>query len=329
MRGKANISVVIAAAMILSMVIGCERKTPETQPSELTRVKLLIDWKAEPTYAGFYMAREKGFYKSRGLDVEIVEGSGATTSAQVIGVGESYFIGSCSGAATAIARSKGIPVKSVAVFYHDVPTVLYSRADTPIRKPSDMIGKRIGLIDGSISVDEYRAVVAANELDRSEIDEISVGWDVAPLLNRQVDGLMNYEELTPVQLRLQGHDIVVMRFSEFGIQAYSLNLIVNDNALVERTDTVEAIRDATIEGYEFVRVKPDEAAAIFCRLFPERSKEYVKESMKIVARLLGDGPVGQQTTPGWSATIQTLDELGLLAKPVTVEEVAASNYVTP
>lgn len=315
------------ALLTMLMLAGCERKASESQAAKLKPVKLLIDWKAEPTYAGFFVAREKGFYKKRGLDVEIVEGNGATTSAQVIGSGQSYFIGSCSGAATAIARSKDIPVKSVAVFYQNVPTVLYSRADTPIRKPEEMLGKRIGLIDGSISVDEYRAVIAANKIDRSRISEVSVGWDVAPLLTKQVDGLMNYEELTPVELRLQGHDIVVMRFADQGIRAHSLNLIVNDAFLTSEADTIRSITEATIEGYEFVSSKPEEAAALFSQLFPERNKDYVRESMKVVARQLGDGTIGRQTRDGWGTTLKTLTDLGLLAKPVSVDDVVVQGYL--
>ena len=191
-----------------------------------------------------------------------------------------------------------------------------------------MIGKRIGLIDGSISVDEYRAVLAANKIDRSRINEVHVGWDVAPLLTKQVDGLMNYEELTPVELRLQGHDVVVMRFAEHGIHAYSLNLIVNDAAVQKEAETIKAIVDGTAEGYEFIRAKPEEAAAIFSRLFPERNKDYVRESLKVVARLLGTGPIGRQTKAEWQATLKTLKDLGLLGKDVSVDDVTVPAYLS-
>jgi ABC-type nitrate/sulfonate/bicarbonate transport system substrate-binding protein len=325
---------ILTALLLILMVAICTtfacrnvNREEQTSPS-LRKITLLLDWKSEPTYAGFYIARENGFYRKRGLDVTIVEGNGATVSAQVIGSNQQYFIGSCSGEATAIARSKGIPVKSVAVFYHNVPTVIYSRADTPIRKPSDLIGKRIGLIDGSVSVDEYRGLVAANNIDRKRIKEVSVGWDAAPLLSRKVDGLMNYEELTPVELRLHGNDIVVMRFSDFGLKAYSLNLIANDSAFVKDSKAIKDLVDGTVEGYIFLREKPDQSAAIFSRLFPERDQKYVHESTLVVAQLLGSGVVGDQTRLGWTDTLGTLSRLGLLARKLSVDEVAASAYLS-
>lgn len=319
----------VAVVVGVFFISGCQRHDDRDvgSSSALRKVAILLDWKSEPTYAGFYIARENGEYRKRGLDVEIIEGNGATTSAQVIGAGQQYFVGSCSGEATAIAKSKGIPIKSVAVFYPNVPTVIYSRADTAIRKPSDMIGKRIGLIDGSVTVDEYRGVVAANHIDRSKVKEVSVGFDAAPLLSRKVDGLMNYEELTPVELRLQGHDIVVMRFADFGLKAYSLNLIANEEALRNNGVVIKSIVDGTIAGYSFLRSNPAQAAAIFGKLFPEKDQRYVNDSMLVVQHLLGVGPIGIQTREGWLETIGTLTRLGLLAKNVSVNDVAAAEFL--
>lgn len=330
MKKKTNIVIAIFAIgflLLAGVTYRYYKSNVSQENTNLKKVKLLIDWKAEPTYAGFYIAKEKGYYENRGLDVEIVEGNGATTSAQIIGEGSTYFIGSCSGEATAIARSKGIPVRSVAVFYPNVPTVLYSRGDTPIRQPEDMIGKRIGLISGSVTFDEYRGIIAANGLDRSKIIEVGAGFEVAPLLSKQVDGLMNYEELTPVELRLKGYDIVTMRFADFGLKAYSLNLIVNESHTESDATTIKAITDATIEGYEFLRSNPDESARIFSKLSPERDPNYIRESIKIVAKLLGPDKVGKQTSQGWNETVSTLRSLNLLEKNVNAEEMYVSGYV--
>jgi ABC-type nitrate/sulfonate/bicarbonate transport system substrate-binding protein len=316
------------SALLVSVALGCSGNAPPpaAETTALKKIKVLLDWKAEPTYAGFFIAKQQGFFAKRGLDVEIEEGNGATVAAQLVGAG-TYSIASCSGEATAIARAKGIPVRSLAVFYPNVPTVIYSRADTPIRTPQDLPGKRIGIINGSITLDEYRGMLTAQKIDRSKIKEVDVGFEVAPLLQKQVDGLMNYQELTPVELRLQGHDIVTMRFADYGLKAYSLNLISNDSAIAAQPEVLRAVVEATIEGYEFLRSKPEEAAAIFSKMFPERRPEYVKASIAEVAKLLGQGVIGTQTTQGWTDTLNTLSSLSLLAKPVAVSDVTAPGFL--
>jgi len=138
---------------------------------------------------------------------------------------------------------------------------------------------------------------------------------------------MNYAELTPIELRLKGYDIVTLRLADFGVQAYSLNLIVHEPSLAKEADVIRAIVDASIAGYEFLRQHPDEAAALFSRLFPERDPQFVRESIRMVATLLGPGPVGRQTRRGWQETITTLKTLGLLDRDVTVDEVAVARYL--
>src|SRR5215212_10043281 len=136
---------------------------------------------------GFYIAKEMGLFSKRGIDISIFEGSGGTLAAQVIAAGTQYQIGSASGGATAIGRARGLPIQSVAVLYSNISTVVFSRSDAPIRTPQDLVGRRIGLVAGSVTVDEYRGLLLANQIDRKQVAEVGVGFDPSPLLLNQVD----------------------------------------------------------------------------------------------------------------------------------------------
>jgi ABC-type nitrate/sulfonate/bicarbonate transport system substrate-binding protein len=289
----------------------------------LQHVDLLIDWKPAPTYAGFYIARETGAFERRGLDVRIVEGHGATVAAEMVGTSKEYWISSSSAAATAIGRSKGLPIRSLAVYYRRTPTVLYSRAEDRIDAPRDLVGKRVGLVPGSVTIDEYRALLTANRIDRSKVKEIDVAWDSKALLDGKVDALIDYEEIAPAELIAQGRKIAVLRFADFGVRIYSLNLIVNEMAWMEpsRQSIARKIAEAVQEGYQLVRDKPADAIEIFGKRFPDLSPRYVEVSMQIVARQLAV-PIGSQTRLGWEDTLKALSSLGLLARAVSAEEVA-------
>ncbi|MCF8534361.1 MAG: ABC transporter substrate-binding protein [Reyranella sp.] len=313
-------------ALIVGALAAPALSQARAQPRE--KVELLIDWKPSPTYAGFYLAQQIGAFERRGLDVTITVGHGASVSAAEIGRGGSPWIGSSSGAATAIARSKGAAMKSLAVYYRDTPTVIYSLAGngpaTAILRPQDLLGRRIGLVPGSITVEEYRALLAANGLDRSRIAEVEVGWDARALLDGKVDALIDYKEITPAELGAQGHQLAILRLADFGVDCYSLNLIVSDAAWAHpaRRATARRIAEALAEGYGAVQAHPAEAARSFIALFPALSPRYVELGMADVARELGAPPLGGQTRAGWQATLATLGKLGLLQRPVTVEEVA-------
>ncbi len=290
----------------------------------LEKVNLLLDWKAAPTYAGFYIARDMGAFRKRGLEVQLVDTHGATSSTEMIGKGQEYWIGSSSGAATAIGRAKEQAVRSLAVYYRRTPTVIYSRAGDHIDAPRDLYGKKIGLVPGSVTVDEYRALLIANRLDRKRITEVEVDWSAKALIEHQVDALIDYEEIAPAELMAQGTKITIMRLAEFGVRLYSLNLVINDEAWANpaRRAIARKIVEAMREGYGVVRDHPRDAATTFKRLFPDIAARYVDISMVTVGRQLGTLQIGLQTRVGWEDTLKILTSLGLLARPVGPEEVA-------
>lgn len=312
---RASVAAVFAAMALAAVPAGA-------QPLE--KVDILLDWKALPTFAGFFIARELGAFERRGLEVNFGEVQGAQVSAETIGAGKQYWIGSSSGMATAIGRSKGLPIKSLAVYYHKTPSAIYTRAEDRIAHPRDLYGKKLGLVKGSVTNEEFRALVAANKLDRSKVTEVAVDWDPWALLEKKVDALIDYEEMTPAELLAEGRRILVMRLSDFGVRTYSLNLIVNDEAWATPAKRAIAVKivEAVQEGYSLVNERPGDAAAHYSRLFPRLPPRFVDRSMVSVAQQLAPPPVGGQTRQGWADTIKTLTTLGLLARPITVDEVA-------
>jgi len=291
---------------------------------QLQKVEILLDWKALPTFAGFFLAKEKDAFARRGLDVSFSETKGAITAAETIGRGDRFWIGSSSGIATAIGRSKGVPVKSLAVYYSKTPTVVFSRSEDRIAHPRDLYGKRLGLVPGSITNEEFRAMIAANRLDRGKIDEVTVDWDNYALIDKKVDALIDYDEMAPSEMIAEGRRITLIRLSDFGVRAYSLNLIVNDEAWADpaRRAIARKVADAVQEGYNSVKERPFDAAVSFSNMFPRLPPRYVDRAMVTVSQQLSGPPTGIQTRAGWEETIKTLEELKLLAKPVTVDDVA-------
>lgn len=318
---RASRRFVLAAALTL---LPSAHSLAQTPPDVAQKVEILLDWKALPTYAGFYLAREMGAFERRGLDVTFAETQGAISSAEMVGSGKQYWIGSSSGIATAIACSKGQPIKSLAVYYAKTPTVIYTRGEDRIAHPRDLYGKTLGLVPGSITNEELRALVAANRLDRSKIRDATVNWNAYDLVEKKVDALIDYDEMAPSELIAEGRHIMMIRLADFGVKAYSLNLIVNDAAWADpvRREIARKVEEAVQEGYNMVRERPGDAALYFSRIFPRLAPRYVDRSMATVSQQLSGPPTGVQTRAGWEATIKTLDELGLLAKPITVDEVA-------
>jgi ABC-type nitrate/sulfonate/bicarbonate transport system substrate-binding protein len=133
----------MAAALAASALLPATEPRAQSE-DKLEKVEILLDWKALPTCAGFYLARQIGAFEGRGLEVKFAETQGALSSAATIGEGKQYWIGSLSGIATAIGRSKGQPIKSLAVYYPKTPTVIFTRTEDRIAHPRDLLDRALG-----------------------------------------------------------------------------------------------------------------------------------------------------------------------------------------
>ena len=130
--------------------------------------------------------------------------------------------------------------------------------------------------------------------------------------------------MAPSEMIAEGRRITMIRLADFGVRLYSLNLIVNDAAWADpaRRAVAEKVVDAVQEGYNMVKERAGDAAIHFANMFPRLAPRYVDRSMVTVAQQLSGPPTGIQTRAGWEATLKTLEQLNLLARPVTVDEVA-------
>jgi NitT/TauT family transport system substrate-binding protein len=288
-------------------------------------VDFLIDWKGDPTYAGVYVAKELGYFRDQGVDVSITEGTGGAVAAEIVGTGAAHWIGTASGSATAIAISHGIGIRSLAVLYPNIPTVMYSRSDNPVGAPKDLPGKKVGLVDGSVTVNEFRALLSANGIDRKRVTEVPVANDPKPLLDGEVDALLDYGELLPTALRSHGHAITSFRLSEFGVKMYGLNIIVNDARWRDAASRAEAekVSRAIVRGYQFLKDHPEQAANIYLRIFPGSDPAYVRQAITMVTQELGAGEIGAQSADGWRGTTRTLKSLGLISHVPRVDDLIA------
>ena len=125
----------------------CGGPAPETGTEEPSGepFRFLIDWQAEPTYIGVYLAREQGLFRRLGLDVEIVESSGADAAAAAVAAGR-YPVATASGGATVRAVGEGASLVSTAVLYQRLPTVVYGLAGQDVDAPAALAGKRVASI---------------------------------------------------------------------------------------------------------------------------------------------------------------------------------------
>lgn len=312
---------------LTSTGVACKADTKrKISDKEVSPLDILIDWQAEPTYLGIYYAKEKGYFSRAGFNASITQSWGANQAVAAVASGK-YIVGTASGGATVLGRSKGAKVVSTAVLYPRIPSVVYGLATTGVRNPIDLKGKRIGLYPGSVTVNEFDAFLDLNGLKRGDLEIVSLsGADIPLLLARKVDAVLHYTEMSPVQVETSinipgpSPKTFELKLADYGVTSYGLNVIVNEKAWRKQRPQLEEITAAILQGYHDGCLNREDAVREFLKEFPDKDQHYVSLSWDKVCDLVGTDP-GAQDAAGWQRTIDLFRNLGLLKANVNPDQI--------
>lgn len=296
------------------------------QDDDSQQISFLLDWKMTSFYSPYLLAEAKGYYKQEGLDIQILEGQGAETTAKLVGQNK-YQIGSCNAAATAISVDHNIPVVSIAVLEQDAVTAIFSLKDSNIQFPKDLIGKTLGVRYYDISHKEYIAMMNAMNIPTQQVKEVSVGWELQPLLTGQVDALYNYAYNMPIVLKLQGKSINTILVKDNGVNGYGSNLIVNKEFAKNNKDAIKGFIRASRRAWEDTIKNPEEAIAILKNKYPEIDERIALYTLKEQLHWLNNSKgIFSQSRERWDNVLSTYKSLNMISDKINSSDVFTNEY---
>src|SRR5258707_5175222 len=222
-------------------------------------VTLRLKWFHQAQFAGFYVAKEKEFYKSAGLNLDIQPGGPDFPAIQMVSGGNAQF-GVTGADQILITRSKGVPVVALAVIFRRNPFVLFSLAKSGIKAPADYVGKNIGVKIGGNEELIYRAVLAKAGIDKARLNEIPVKFDITPLLAGAVDVWPGYLINEVLAAKEKSFDVNVVSPSDYGIDLYADTLFTTEKMLTDKPDVVSEFVTPTLKGWTTTIAAPEEAS---------------------------------------------------------------------
>ena len=161
----------------------------------LDKFPFRLNWTLYGEHAPFFVARDKGFYKDEGLDVEILEGSGSTTVAQLV-ANPTNPVAYVDAATMMRGINAGMPIKAVGVTLQQSPMSFIYRADNPRpTKIEEIKDSRIAITAGDASLAIFTAFMGKLNMKVSDVKLITVANPAAKeqaVLGRQADALLGY-----------------------------------------------------------------------------------------------------------------------------------------
>lgn len=232
-------------------------------------VTLQLKWVTQAQFAGYYVAKDKGFYAEENLDVTILPGGPDIAPTQVIAGGGADVVIDWMPSALA-AREKGVPLVNIAQPFKSSGMMLTCTKESGITKPEDFRGKTLGVW---FFGNEYPFLSWMSQLgiptDGSPqgVSVVKQGFNVDPLLQKQADCIstMTYNEYWQViDAGIPAEELVTFKYEDQGVATLEDGLYVLEDNLKDPAFVDKMVRfvRASMKGWKWAEENPDEAAMI-------------------------------------------------------------------
>jgi NitT/TauT family transport system substrate-binding protein len=313
------------------LVAGSGTPTAAVQPTSppLLKVRLPVGYIPNSQFAPLYVAMDRGYFESFGIDLEL-DYSFETDAVTLVGADELQFA-IVSGEQVLLARAQGLPVVYTFAWYQDYPVAVVAKQEQGIRTPQDLAGKRIGLpgLFGANYIG-LRALLSAAGLQESDVTLDSIGFNQVEALAADLEqAIVGYVANEPIQLKAQGYQVDVMRVADY-VQLASNGLLTNEKTIAEHPELVQGMVNALSLGIADSIANPQAAY--------ESSLKYVEElaiaDEKIQKEILATSiefwkadVLGRSDPAAWQNMHSLLLDMGLLNEPLDLKKAYSNDFI--
>ena len=202
------------------------------------KLSLRLDFTASGLHAPFYVGLQRGGFKKAGIELDMQDGNGSNTTVQLVGAG-SFDLGLNSLAPMAVARSKGVPVISVAGFVRKGELGFLVPAETGWKTPKDLIGKKIVYSVTSQEGPFVRYFLQQNGVREDQVELINVDGSsrYAVYFTKQADSLLTtIPGVMPIAASKRPSNAIIL--ADFGLNIPGLGMTTRTDTLAKKKDAL-------------------------------------------------------------------------------------------
>ncbi|MCZ2816651.1 ABC transporter substrate-binding protein [Modestobacter sp. VKM Ac-2984] len=264
--------------------------------------------------APIYLGQEQGFFEERGIELELVPGSGGAAAVPGVVAGDFDF---AFGNVTSLllAQTQGLPLQIVSNGTASTgdPATDFSAvvvpADSPVQTAADLAGKTVAVNNfkniGEVTI---RKAVEDAGGDSSTVEFVELPFPDMPaaIANGNVDAAWVVEPFVTVATG-QGARAVVRNFAEPVEDLTVATYFTTEQMLAENPDLVDDFQAAMAESLQYAQDNPEELRRIittYTSISPETAEQIALpafpeeidvESMETIAELMAEYGITEET----------------------------------
>jgi NitT/TauT family transport system substrate-binding protein len=242
-------------------------------------VNLQLGWLASNNNIGEVVAKQLGYFEEEKLNVVIQPGGPSIDGVAIVASGRHEIGQVASSPSLMLATSQKIPVKCFATALQQHPYTFFSLEKKPIRKPQDMVGKKIGIqATGKILLS---ALLKKHNIAEKDVEVVVIGSDFAPLLTGQSDAVTGWLTSTTA-IKALGQPPVTLRLWDAGVQLYALPLYATKDTIEKKPAMLAGFLKGIARGYAYAQKEPEKAADLLIKEYPNFKRDDELEGLKVL-----------------------------------------------
>jgi NitT/TauT family transport system substrate-binding protein len=263
------ISLILPLALVLALVLDLA-----TAADAQTKLKFVLNWKYQGPQGVFFLADDRGYFKSEGLDLTIDQGSGSGAPiAQVANGTYDVGFGDINALIELAGRKPEDAPIAVYVMFNQPPFTVAVKAESPIRSPKDFEGRTLGgaASDGALKLFPALCKISKIDCTKVKITNMQPNLREQMLMQGQVDGVFGYVNTIRFSAKLIGVEEKQLRFinyGDYGMDLYSNAIIVSKKLVNDKPEIVKGLVRAINKGVIDTLKEPDAAVASVAKREP-------------------------------------------------------------
>ncbi|WP_441233563.1 ABC transporter substrate-binding protein [Bradyrhizobium sp. 930_D9_N1_4] len=255
----------LAAAIALAGLTARDAAAAETAAPS-TAIHFTFDRPIDAGMAPFFLAAKDGSFSAERLNVSFNTAAGSPEALARVAKGDSELaLVDINELIRFRDKDDAAPIKAVFVLFNRAPYAIVARRSRGIHLLPDLDGKTVGVADGDLSMRLWPALAQQNGINVSRVKFHKISAAVRePILSAgQVDAVAGFSYLSAVNLRdrgVPGADLVVLRYADYGCEAYGFAVVANPAFAAAKPDAVKGFVRALIAGISATVKEPARAA---------------------------------------------------------------------
>jgi NitT/TauT family transport system substrate-binding protein len=318
----------LASLVVFVGLTGCGKKTESVATSSTAPVKVRFqtDWFPQPEHGGYYQALAKGYYAAEGLDVEILPGGPNAQVRTGVATGRAD-LGMTDGDDVIVAVARGLPLKIVgAEMQREAQGILF-HTEHPLKSLRDLEGRTLMAGASSTWLEFLRKKVGVH------FNLMPLVGDLARFMNNPEFVQQCFVTNEPFFARQRGANVGTILIASESYEPYRV-MFTSNKFLAEHPDVVAKFVRASIKGWvDYLTGDPSPANQLLLAKRNDLTPEFMAYSIKSMndyKLVLGDPARGEQagqvTAARLEKQIKLLQEIGVLDKPVALQDVVSFDF---